>query len=1045
MPASHAQTAGLFPDPPFETLPVTAAVQWTPGVQQLTYRWTVKGIQAAMGTGAETFRLDFEDGLTSRRQRSPVDLLGVEVVPGRFGQGGHIGECFAHFGYSPAGVISVLSGSVSLWFALDFDIGHAVYDQWNRLFEYRIDDDNALYIEASKDGNQFTGVSETGGTYYGTWTASMPLEAGDWHHLVWTWDATKDIQQLYLDGRCVSANRAYDPPVGEGSLFLIGCGVWAGPNAYATIDEFRIFSRPLGEFEIRALYLYPDRNMDAALDPAHFQAGDQVACFIRTYNGSAWSGETAAGPRSAVPHPVTVSGITSDVLLPDQHDMVIRVNTDVPALCRCDTSDRPYPDLAFPVTAKGGTVHEFAWPADPDHPLSWTVRCKPDSSTDPWPVSRVFNRRKMLDYDPDFPRIFALWWNYRTSVNIPADMAKYDLVIGSFPKADVFAARRINPDLKALVSYSFSYGGSEDAVFQEAAHDPSDPLYNCVLCDPRNHILYEGYWGHTMYNLTNPACVAYMAERILERWSEDCLVYDGMYFDRVQGNVFWMWNGALGDRNIDIDQDGLGDDHDTIQEAWQQGVLSLLERIREGAPNAVICGNDAIHRYAPYMHGRLFEMGLNGISAGRAEFRPFIEEYRAWTDLHRPPWALPLMTGQGPDWMWSVYGMNPWNTCPADTVEWVRTRYDRMRFGLCSALMGDGLYSYDFGTTWWGHDWWYDEYDFDLGKPDGAARPLNSGILRMDEGFETGNLNTFISPPWNALARITQDPAEVIAGTASLKAENPDQSSIWNEFVWSDTEKIHFKTDTRYSISWKYRVLEKADAGYFYAIVRSGTGNDFTDVWSRTWDPETGMADSLSSVFKTGSHDDYYLIFGIRQDGGIVLDDIRIEEGGEPVWRRDFEYGIALVNPSEEPAEVLLETPYRALAGVQDPSVNHGGIVESVIIPPFDGRILGRDAGTGLYQAGMPESFGLTAFPNPFNTRVMLRLRAGRYESVRVHIHDILGREIRTLKQNTDESGACMMLWDGTDRFSRSCESGVYLVRAESVRIGSTIKVLLLK
>jgi Hypothetical glycosyl hydrolase family 15 len=64
---------------------------------------------------------------------------------------------------------------------------------------------------------------------------------------------------------------------------------------------------------------------------------------------------------------------------------------------------------------------------------------------------------------------------------------------------------------------------------------------------------------------------------------------------------------------------------------------------------------------------------------------------------------------------------------------------------------------------------------------------------------------------------------------------------------------------------------------------------------------------------------------------------------GNPVWRRDFDGGIALVNSSQtETITVELGGTFKAIAGTQDPQVNDGKAVSSVTIPPLDGRILLR-------------------------------------------------------------------------------------------------------
>lgn len=60
------------------------------------------------------------------------------------------------------------------------------------------------------------------------------------------------------------------------------------------------------------------------------------------------------------------------------------------------------------------------------------------------------------------------------------------------------------------------------------------------------------------------------------------------------------------------------------------------------------------------------------------------------------------------------------------------------------------------------------------------------------------------------------------------------------------------------------------------------------------------------------------------------------------VWRRDFEHGITLVNPTKEPVTVTLEPSFRRLSGHQDSSVNDGSPASSVTLPAQDGIILRR-------------------------------------------------------------------------------------------------------
>ncbi|TSC84892.1 MAG: Uncharacterized protein G01um101413_276 [Parcubacteria group bacterium Gr01-1014_13] len=62
----------------------------------------------------------------------------------------------------------------------------------------------------------------------------------------------------------------------------------------------------------------------------------------------------------------------------------------------------------------------------------------------------------------------------------------------------------------------------------------------------------------------------------------------------------------------------------------------------------------------------------------------------------------------------------------------------------------------------------------------------------------------------------------------------------------------------------------------------------------------------------------------------------------EDVWRRDYQNGIVLVNPTSVPQEVDLNGEYEKITGLRDSSVNDGSVVSQVTLQPRDGLILLR-------------------------------------------------------------------------------------------------------
>ena len=61
------------------------------------------------------------------------------------------------------------------------------------------------------------------------------------------------------------------------------------------------------------------------------------------------------------------------------------------------------------------------------------------------------------------------------------------------------------------------------------------------------------------------------------------------------------------------------------------------------------------------------------------------------------------------------------------------------------------------------------------------------------------------------------------------------------------------------------------------------------------------------------------------------------------VWRRDFQRGVVLVNPTHEPRTVTVDPGLRRLAGSQDPLMNDGAAVKQIRLAPKDGIVLSRE------------------------------------------------------------------------------------------------------
>jgi len=140
------------------------------------------------------------------------------------------------------------------------------------------------------------------------------------------------------------------------------------------------------------------------------------------------------------------------------------------------------------------------------------------------------------------------------------------------------------------------------------------------------------------------------------------------------------------------------------------------------------------------------------------------------------------------------------------------------------------------------------------------------------------------------------------------------------------------------------------------ALTLSVEGKDFaagaTDVLYLPDVEGAGQRGTLRLVAKIIEAEPRKLAAFILDRGTMIVDNIRVTEGGPGVWRRDFEGGIVLVNPSPDPIRVSQaevrgtrnRTGIRRIRGIQVPEWNNGqAVTDGIEIPSGDGIVLLAD------------------------------------------------------------------------------------------------------
>ncbi len=107
---------------------------------------------------------------------------------------------------------------------------------------------------------------------------------------------------------------------------------------------------------------------------------------------------------------------------------------------------------------------------------------------------------------------------------------------------------------------------------------------------------------------------------------------------------------------------------------------------------------------------------------------------------------------------------------------------------------------------------------------------------------------------------------------------------------------------------------------------------------------------------------------------------------------------------------------------------------------------IGLDLSQIQNEASMPGSYSLLQnYPNPFNSTTTLRYDLAGHSNVNFIIYDMLGREVKTLINQTQDAGFKSVQWDATNDYGKQVSAGVYLYRIQAGEYMQTKKMVFLK
>jgi hypothetical protein len=84
-------------------------------------------------------------------------------------------------------------------------------------------------------------------------------------------------------------------------------------------------------------------------------------------------------------------------------------------------------------------------------------------------------------------------------------------------------------------------------------------------------------------------------------------------------------------------------------------------------------------------------------------------------------------------------------------------------------------------------------------------------------------------------------------------------------------------------------------------------------------------------------------------------------------------------------------------------------------------------------------------YPNPFNPVTTLHYDLSENSDVKITIYDMLGREVKTLINKTQDAGSMSVIWNATNDYGKPVSAGIYLYQIQAGEYISTKKMVLLK
>lgn len=887
------------------------------------YRWLVNDTPITNTQVSEALLLQFDGSPTGDNGETPTAAQNVAYTAGKWGQALAL-SANGVLKYPQQYNLPLDEGTIEMWVALRANGDDPRYTSKSHFLFFYPSGTDYMLIGQSKDSRILYAGGRVNGQWqsaYGTRAYMGNWKAGEWHHLAFTYSSSGNFMRFYVDGVLTADTneRRYQPPAANGGEFSIGGSPWWGNAADYWIDAVRISGRAASGEEIAARAKRPaaPRPNEIWLPTAVLTPGATV---VYEFTPVAANGEQGTPCVSA---PLTYPGIPifdpqppSTILPVGATAFTLTVQTLVPTRCAYSVNaDQPYNQMTpfgEPMDTVTHTTKVRGLNPDPNTLNDVYVRCASH------PNFRLHLRyRSLSPSNPPFPRTGNLWgwWEWRFKNNRPLEyIAKVDLWLGANPTPDeIRQLRALNPHIRILTSIN-------------AIENNDIPSRDYYLKDINGNLI-EVWPGSYRLNLTKREVAEYQARYAYQTWLKTGMMADGVFFDNVMLTQSWLKYDIYGNRvRIDANEDGVEDDPAWLDAAWKAGVLHEIRTFRRLMPHAIVSGHSmSIHE--PGI-GELFDgISLGFVTAdvleGERSFAEVWDLYQTWMREARQP-PVVMFESSPIDQIAYGYDYEPWKKIPTTTLEFARTYYPWMRFGLALTLMHDGYFAHEFGDTMHGNDWWYDELDFDLGYPLGPAYRVNVGFDPGPNRIVNPGFEDHIAAPWRFHVNTSAGCQAAVSRDATTAAEGQYSARInitattgTNWHVDFNQNNRSLEKDAVYDLTF----WAKADRPRTLTLSASKNAPNWDNyglnrqvTLGPTWQLYTVTFQATATVTDARIQ---FLAGAVT--GTVWLDDVQLRLHPPDVFRRDYTNGTVLLNGTSVSQTVTLGSGCRRLVGSQAP------------------------------------------------------------------------------------------------------------------------------